>query len=121
MSFSALAQGLAKTAIGIAGDLAPTVVYTAVAGPPVYTPATGATVTPTKTYTFNAILAKFGQNELDSNMVIATDAKLIVAALDLPVEPTTMDSMVILGKTWSMQREVGTPGQALRVLHIRAS
>jgi hypothetical protein len=117
--FASLIQGLVKTAITIADDLASQVVYTYVSGAPVYDPATGATTTPTTTYAFTAVISKFGQNEADNNVVIATDAKMVCSTLDLPVEPTVSDTMAANGKNWSIQRELGTPGNAARIVHIR--
>jgi len=118
-AFASTLQGLVKTALTVAGDLTASVVYTYVNGEPAYDPISGNSTAVTTTYTFSAVICKFGQDETDSKIVVETDAKMICSTLDLPVEPTVSDTMTANGKTWSIQRELGTPGNAARIVHLR--
>ena len=116
--FGALTQTLVKQAIGILGDLTVSVVYSSNAEP-TYDTTTGETTTTTTTYAFNAVFAKFGFDQVDSKVVVRTDAKLVVAYLDLPIEPRENDTVVVNGQTWKVIRSLGVPGSSVLVIHIR--
>lgn len=118
--FKSMVQQLIQQGIQIVGDLAETVVYTKVASG-LYDPVSGNTTNTSATYTFNAVFGRFGQNEIDGKNVIATDARLTVAFLDLPVEPQAQDSLVVKGRPWKVIRAVGSPGDSVWTIHIRVT
>ncbi len=118
--FRSMVQSLVQQGIQILGDLAETVTFTkTTAG--LYDPVTGNTTKTSVTYTFPAVFGRFGQNEIDGKDVIATDAKLTVAFLDLPVEPQAQDSLIVKGRPWKVIRTVGSPGDSVWTIHIRVT
>jgi len=67
-----------------------------------------------------AVLAKFSIEEMDDEVISATDLKVIIAALDLPVLPKTQDQVVTdTGETYNVERLMGVPGDSLYILHVR--
>jgi hypothetical protein len=117
-AFANTVQGLASAAIQIAGDLAPTVVYTP-NGSSVYDPVSGVVTNVAAPITLHGVLSKFGFEETDKAVVVSTDAKLLLAASDLGVSPNENDTLTCNGKTWRVIRSLGVPGNALYKLHIR--
>lgn len=66
------------------------------------------------------VLAKFSVEEMDDEVVSATDLKAIIAALDLPVVPVTQDQIITdAGVTYNVERLMGVPGDSLYILHVR--
>ena len=123
--FRSLVQGLVQQSFQILGDLTESVVYSSVQTA-AYNTSTGATTSTVTKYNFNAVLNRFKQEELDTysiraehKIVSSTDAKLLVAYLDLPVEPNVSDTMVINGRTWKVVQYLNVPGSSLWTLHIR--
>lgn len=116
--FAALTQNLAQIGIGIAGDLAATVVYTP-GGDPTYDPVSGTSTSSVTPISLRAVISRFGFNESDAQVVLLTDARMICAALDLPIDPSQNDILTAKGKTWKVVRSMGVPGDALFKLHIR--
>jgi hypothetical protein len=127
--FAALAQTLAQTAITIAGDLCVSVAYRPT-GTIAYAPDTGTiTNSAAPLAAFAGLLTRFTTDEASaSDVVQATDAKLIVAALDLGVTPnindtctTTDDSATLAPRvvTWKVIRILSLPGNPLHKLHVR--
>lgn len=116
--FAVLTQNLAQIGIGIAGDLAAAVVYTP-GGDPSYDPVSGTSTSSVTPISLRAVISRFGFHESDAQIVLLTDARMICAALDLPVEPSPNDTLVVKGKTWRVVRSMGVPGDALFKLHIR--
>ena len=117
-AFQAMAQGLVQTAMGIGGDLMDSVVYSSNSAP-TYDPVAGASTTTTVTYTFTGTIVRFGLDEVDTKVVVKTDAKLLAAYLDLPVTPTENDTVVGKSKNWKVIRTFSTPGTVLWIIHIR--
>lgn len=121
--FAGLVSGLVQTAIQITGDLASAIVYSSQSDS-VYTPSTGAVSNTPTVITLNGVVTKFSNNEIDDKIVIATDAKLIVAALDLsvdgtPIEPRENDTLTANGRSWKVCRVWGVPGQGMWKIQIR--
>lgn len=121
--FGTLTQTLVKQAMGILGDPASGGLTSAITyssnGEPTYDTTTGTTTATPTVYTFNAVVAKFGFDQTDSKVVVKTDAKIVAAALDLPVEPRENDTVVTNGKNWKVIRSLGVPGGSVLVIHIR--
>lgn len=119
-SFRALVQGLVQTAIQTVGDLAEDFLYQSV-GTSVYDTTTGATTETVTPYNVTGIFSRFTTHEIDSKVVVATDAKLTIAYLDLPVTPNVADNITFLiGRTWKPVRIISPPGSAAWTIHIRA-
>lgn len=127
--FAALVQGLAQTGIQILGDLASDIVYQPI-GTPLYDPITGVSTSSASSISgISAPIFRFGPSEMDQLVVVATDARVIIAALDLPgIIPTENDTITStqanpggspVVKTWKVIRSMGVPGSALHKLHIR--
>lgn len=66
------------------------------------------------------VFAKFTVDESDDQVVTATDQKILIAALDLPIQPKTQDKITDSGgDTHNVERLLGVPGGSLHVLHVR--
>jgi hypothetical protein len=66
------------------------------------------------------VLAKFKIDEMDDEVVSATDLKAIIAKLDIPVDPKTQDQIIDdKGATYNVERLMGVPGESLYILHVR--
>lgn len=67
-----------------------------------------------------AVLAKFKVDEMDDEVVSATDLKVLIAALDLPVIPKSQDQIRTAdGTVYNVERLMGVPGESLHILHVR--
>lgn len=112
-------QGVMKT-LGQADGLAPFAVYIK-KGERVYDTATRTyTSTDTSYADVPMVFAKFKIDEMDGEVVSATDQKAIIAALDLPVTPSSQDQIRDEdGITYNVERLLGVPGSSLYILHIR--
>lgn len=67
-----------------------------------------------------AVLAKFKVDEMDEEVVSATDLKVLIAALDLPVTPKSQDQIRTAdGTVYNVERLLGVPGDSLHILHVR--
>ena len=113
-------QKLIQQGIRTFGDLAEPVHYTATTSS-TYDPQTGSATRVVGTWDFPAVASKFESKDVDATVDTKTDMKLIVAYLDLPVEPTQDDICVVLGKTWTVQKNMGVPGSSVWVIHVRAN
>lgn len=116
--FAAMVAGLVQTAIQVAGDMATSIVYSSLAGD-TYNPATGTVTSGATTYSFNGVISKFSNSEIDNKTVIIKDAKLICSALDLPIEPRENDTLTGNGKNWKVQRVLGVPANSMWKIQIR--
>jgi hypothetical protein len=138
-SFRTLVQGLAQTAIQIAGDLCVAVAYNPT-GTIGYNPTTGAIVNSgTQITGINGLLVRFTDDEVNQvnnsvsdrrlvGVVNPTDMKLLLAALDLGVQPNINDTLITTDtsvqgspqiKTWKVVRIMSLPGNPLYKLHCR--
>jgi hypothetical protein len=84
--------------------------------------------TSTRTYTSGGIshtdvpmvLARFTVDERDDEVIVTTDFKALIAALDLPVAPKIDDHILTAaGDNYMVVRLLGVPGESLHILHIR--
>lgn len=114
-------SAIGGTTGGILGDLSEQVVYTATTTTD-YDPVTGTNTRIVGVYSFAAVASRFRSTDADSSIDIRKDMKLIVSALDLPVEPTEDDVCSIFGgRLFTVQRNMGVPGASVWVIHIRES
>lgn len=118
MVFNALVASLVQSAFQIIDDLAVPITYlsnTSVT----YDPNSG-TVTPNQTtYTLQGVLSKFDIKEVDNKIVLTTDVKLLIAGLDLPVDPRENDQVTANGRQWKVVRVMGVPGDSFWKIQIR--
>jgi len=64
--------------------------------------------------------ARFTVEEMDDSVVVTTDMKALIAALDLPVEPKIDDAIRTAGgDNYIVKRLLGVPGGSLHILHVR--
>lgn len=86
--------------------------------------------TATRTYTsaetdypdIPMVLAKFSAEEIDDDVVVTTDLKALIAALDMPtgVVPAMGDKIrTQAGEVYNVERIMGVPGESLYILHVR--
>ena len=119
MPFQQLIKDQVSSAISIVDDLADAVVYSSVTVGD-YSIALGASTKTTTTRNFNAVLARFTADEMNDSIVVATDMKMIVAAIDFGTgEPSINDTMTAQSKTWNVEGYKGVPGQSVWLVHIR--
>lgn len=129
MGFKSLLEGQVQNlmlTLGQEDGLAPAQTYL-VAGGQTYDPTTRTNVTTNTTVSdVPMVLAKFQVNDADDKVVIATDAKAIIAALDLPgISPKEQDNIVVSeganipAGTYDVFRVMGVPGKSVHILHIR--
>lgn len=106
--------------LGQDDGLAPFITYIGT-GERVYDPTTRSyNSTDTNYENIPAVLAKFKVDEIDESVVSATDLKVLIAALDLPVVPKTQDQVqTVDGSVFNVERLLGVPGDSLHVLHVR--
>jgi hypothetical protein len=121
MSFKRLIETSVSNALKIVGDLA-LVVSIIKKGPPVYNPDTG-TTTPTTTELpgIRCLMPGFSVEEKDSEVVILTDKKGLIARLDLPegFEIEKNDEIHAGAEKWDVRRILSVPGDSLYKLHLR--
>lgn len=117
--FRGLAQSLAQKGMAIAGTLLDTIVYNSVSSS-TYDPNLGVIGETTKTYTFGAVIARFGSKEIDGKDILPTDARMTVAYLDLPVEPKPYDNFMLKGRVWKPVKVLSPPGNPIWTIQIRA-
>lgn len=117
-----LVAKMAQAGIAAAGDLKERGTYTAKTGTPVYDAALDEMVGVVTTLnSVPMVLSSFKINEADSTVVITTDQKCTIAALDLPgVAPAENDKISVIGRTWNVKRVMSPPSGPIWVLHLRA-
>jgi len=120
--FRDLIRDLVSNAFVTLDDLAPTATYVAVSDPQ-YNPETGAVIETTASHPVPAVFSRFGINELDDEIIVVTDMKVLIPAKDLPANPNENDRITgtVNGqtKTFNVQRILGVPGESLHILHVR--
>lgn len=83
------------------------------------------TVTPvSRNFKINsAIFVRFTEKEIDQNVSVETDSKLLIPAALLKAEPKTADIIVERKskKVWEVIRRLQDPGHAVISLHVRTS
>lgn len=120
-------QGLMKT-LGQADGLAPNHTYNQVTAN-AYDPATMTNAATEVPYTdVPMVMARFKIEEIDGEKVVATDLKAIIASLDLAVQPSEQDIIVIqtagtvagpVGTRYQVEKVMGVPGNSVHILQIR--
>jgi len=67
------------------------------------------------------LFSKFRENEIDSSIVVETDSKVLLPAVDVdPNVPDTDDYMISQdGRRWTVQKCTVVPGKGLYKLHVR--
>lgn len=127
MAEASLKQALRAAVAGAfegLGDLAMPLIYQSLTGEVVRDIAAG-TVTPVaRNFRIpRGVFTRFRENEIDSNVSLLEDSKLLIPAQYLPVEPKAAD-LVIERKTkkvWEIQRRLQDPAEAVISLHVRTS
>lgn len=100
------------------GDLRTTITFQRLT-PGAYDPSTGAVaVTEVEHTVQNAILTSIAASEAGWFPADRNTQKLLIAAADLPVTPTTTDNVVIGGVTWEITRVREVPGAPLYIVYI---
>lgn len=120
--FESLIKGIVQDAFKTVGDLAPKHTYVATnAEDSVYDPATGTMNEVSLLYDdVPMVLARFKIDEMDNQIIPTTDLKVLIAANDLPVDPTVQDLIYLDGDvTYMVERVMGVPGESLHILHVR--
>ncbi len=122
--FKSLLETQVQNAFKILGQvdgLAPNQTYVGDSGGQTYN-------TATRTYTsaevdypdVPMVLARFKSEEIDDDIVITTDLKALIAALDLPVAPQMGDKIrTQANEVYNVERIMGVPGESLYILHVR--
>lgn len=78
-----------------------TVTFTAV-GEPVIDPTTGDVTRITTTETPEALLTRYGQQEVDGVRITARDRKLLIPQSELTVDPEVVSTVTIAGAVWDV-------------------
>lgn len=122
--FKSLLEGQVQNVMRILGQadgLAPNQTFVEASGGQTYN-------TATRTYTsaetdypdVPMVLARFKAEEIDDEVVVTTDLKALIAALDLPVVPEMGDKIrTQAGEVYNVERIMGVPGESLYILHVR--
>jgi len=100
-------------------DLVETATYTQVAIG-TYDRATDTQVETPTTFTIDGVLTR-EKNREDDKAVELNRLQFIVAALNMPVEPSLDDSLVILGIKYEINDIKHVPGRAIYTFFIRAT
>lgn len=115
---SAKLTSLVLKAFQKTGDLRTTITFQRLT-PGAYDPSTGAVAVTEVEYTvINAILTSISGMEQEWFPADRNTRKLLIAAADLPVTPTTTDNVVIGSTTWEITRVKEVPGASLYILYI---
>ena len=119
MGLKDLVANAVKGAIAATDDLADTVTFIKHGGN-TYDPETGTNVEGTTSYPgIKAVMPRFSADEKDDQVIMLTDSKCLIAALDLPVVPDTNDELISPKGKWDVIRLMGVPGDSLYILHVR--
>lgn len=125
---SGLIASLVQTAFGIIQSVDPDIVTPIVYTPgssSVYDPDTGLVTNSTSPITLTSVISKFGENEIDAEVVVATDGRLLISGLSLgSITPNHTDTLVSTdingaATTWKVVRVLGVPTNGLWKIHIR--
>ena len=112
-------QGVMKT-LGQTDGLAPAHTYVEV-GANTYDVATR-TNTGTETVYADVpmVLSKFDVEEIDNNLVVTTDLKILIASLDLSVTPKEDDHVLLTtGEKYMIKSVKSVPGNSLWIIQAR--
>ena len=121
---TSLVQQAFKVLPTVDASLVQSSIYTQ-GGQATYNPTTGVVTNTSSTKTFNGVFTKFGEDEKDSQVVVATDSRLLIAALDLgnivPNHTDTVSSTDAFGNVtkWKVMRVMGVPTSGFWKLHVR--
>lgn len=116
-------QAGVKTAFRALGDLNKPLTYKSMTGAVVRDIEAG-TVTPVTTdHTLKfSVFTKFKDTEVDAQVSVLTDEKLLFPRQDLPVEPKASDIIVDnTGRTWEVTRRLSDAAAAVCVVQVRTS
>lgn len=86
-----------------------------------YDPATGGVTEVSAQYDdIPMVLARYGSDEIDGDLIVVNDQKAIIAALDLPVIPQVHDKVVQSdGRVFMVMGVGGVPGESVWILQVR--
>lgn len=121
MGFKDLVDTQVSNALKIVGDLA-NVVTLVKRSPGVYDPDIGESTPVTVSYPgITCAMPGFSAEEKDTDIIILTDKKGLIARLDLPdgVEIEKNDEIHQGSVKWDVRRVLSVPGDSLYKLHLR--
>jgi hypothetical protein len=113
----------AVTAFKAIGDIARPVTYKALTGVLVRDLEAGTSVPQVVNHTITmTVFTKFSEKEVDENVSVLTDEKLLFPSLLLPVQAKSADLILDEhGRTWEIIRRLSDPADAVVMLHVRTS
>lgn len=119
MGLNATLKQAAKTAMRATGDLTVRVTYVKRAFG-AYDAATDTRAVTTTPYPdVPALLCRFTEDDADWYPTNAKGQKLLIAYLDLPIEPDDADYVIIDGAEWNLHKRKALPGSSLHILFVR--
>lgn len=124
MSLNATLRAGVKTAFKALGDLNSTLTYKSFTGDVTRDIEAGTSVPITNDFTVKlSVFVKFSEKEIDTNVSVLTDSKLLIPGTDMQVAPKASDTVieVATGRTWEIQRRLDVPGSSVCILHVRTS
>lgn len=124
MGLKSLIQRQVQNAMGILGTdsegLAQGITYIEVTESTYDLDAGAYTDTTTEHSAIPAVESRFTVDEMPADAVPVTDAKFLIAKLDLPVAPKAKDYLRTAdGRRFEVVKLMGVPGESLYVLHVR--
>lgn len=122
--FKSLLEGQVQNVFKILGQvdgLAPNQTFVGASDGQTYNTATRTYTTAEVDYpAVPMVLARFKAEEIDEEVVVTTDLKALIAALDLPVVPQMGDKIrTQANEVYNVERIMGVPGDSLYILHVR--
>lgn len=125
--FRNLVQTLVQSGMQIVDDLRDPVTYVNVTGTGYNTETGQPSVASTTITGLFGLISKFESADIDGKVVFKSDLKLSIAYLDLPIVPSTNDTVtstltasLLFGQTWKVQRWMNSAGSPLWAFHLRA-
>ena len=119
MPSAAQVKRLVQNAIQKTGDLAARITYVSVT-PGAYNPTTDAPADSETTYLdVPVVLTHLDETESQWFLPDSITQKIVLAALDLPVEPKRPDYVTIDGVRWEVKRIRTVPGKSLFLIYVQ--
>lgn len=111
------------TAFKTLDDLNSTLTYKSMTGTVVRDLDAGTSVAGTVDYTLKySVFVRFKESEVDENVSLLTDSKLLFPTQTLPATPKASDIVTDpAGRTWEITRLLSEPSSSVTVLHVRTS
>lgn len=114
---------LVSNSFNILGDLRETISVNFVTGTGSYDPATDTQAQTISTVSnLKVVFARFTIDEIDSSIVVETDMKVLIPALDIgTVQPKETDYFIEnqTGFRWNVVKSRSVPGNSVYIIHVR--